>query len=56
MNDLDPLNVSILWSCTACPAGGNFIDDGQGRADHQARFGHLPAPGRPLAPVMAVGE
>ena len=56
MNDLDPLNVSILWSCTACPAGGNFIDDGQGRADHQARFGHQPAPGRPLCPVMAVGE
>jgi hypothetical protein len=42
----------VLWSCLGCPSGGQFVNDRQGRADHRARFGHLPAPGRPLAPVM----
>jgi hypothetical protein len=56
LNWADKSTATILWSCLACSGGGQFIDDGQGRADHQARFGHLPAPGRPLAPVMAVGE
>ena len=47
----------ILWSCLApgC-AGGNYLADGQGRADHAAAFGHQPQPGRPLTPVAAVGE
>ena len=49
--------VSMLWSCTVpgCQ-GGQFIEDSQGRADHEARFGHPPVAGRPLAPVMGVGE
>jgi hypothetical protein len=50
------MSVPILWSCTApgCP-GGNWINDPQGQADHAARFGHQPIPGRPLCPVAAVG-
>jgi hypothetical protein len=42
----------LLWSCVACQSGGQFIDDLRGRADHQARFGHQPAPGRPLCPLL----
>jgi hypothetical protein len=40
----------ILWTCTfaACPSG-RFINDGQGRADHQSSYGHAPVPGRALA-------
>jgi hypothetical protein len=41
----------VLRACLACD-GGQFIDDAQGRAAHQARFGHRPVAGRPLAPVM----
>jgi Cro/C1-type HTH DNA-binding domain len=29
-----------------------LVTDKPGRADHQARFGHPPAPGRPLAPLL----
>jgi hypothetical protein len=43
---------TVLWSCLGCDGGGQFIDDAQGRADHRARFGHRPAPGRPLAPLL----
>jgi hypothetical protein len=50
-----PVPVPVLWSCLACPTGGNFISDDQGRADHQARFGHQPQPGRPLCVLAAVG-
>jgi hypothetical protein len=51
-----PPGVPILWSCiaTGC-AGGNFINDQQGQADHQAAFGHWPVAGRPLCVVAAVG-
>ena len=42
----------VLWSCLACHGGGQFLDDAIGRAAHQARFGHPPAPGRPLAPLL----
>ena len=41
----------VLWSCLACD-GGQFINDPQGRADHRTRFGHRPAPSRPLAPLL----
>jgi hypothetical protein len=46
----------VLWSCTAtgCP-GGNYLNDQQGQADHQAAYGHQPVAGRPLCPVAAVG-
>jgi hypothetical protein len=50
-----PYAVPVLWSCLACPTGGNFIDDDLGRGDHRARFGHEPRPGRPLCPIAAVG-
>jgi len=42
----------VLWSCaaTGCPSG-NYINDPQGWADHQAATGHRPMPGRPLCPV-----
>jgi hypothetical protein len=46
--------VTVLWSCLACSGGGQFINDGQGRADHQARFGHPPVAGRPLAPLFGL--
>jgi hypothetical protein len=48
--------TSILRACLACSGGGQFIDDDQGRADHQARFGHQPVAGRPLCPLAAVGS
>jgi hypothetical protein len=46
----------VLWACTVpgC-GGGQFINDQQGQADHAARFGHWPIPGRPLCVVAAVG-
>jgi hypothetical protein len=44
----------VLWSCLACHGGGQFLNDTQGRADHQARFGHRPVAGRPLAPLMGL--
>ena len=49
-------NVPVLWACTVpgCP-GRQYIDDPQGQADHAARFGHWPIPGRPLCVVAAVG-
>jgi hypothetical protein len=39
----------ILWSCKApgCPTG-RFINDGQGRDDHEAATGHAPEPGKAL--------
>jgi hypothetical protein len=48
--------ATVLWSCTVtgCPAG-NYLDDPQGHADHQAVYGHSPVAGRPLCPVAAVG-
>jgi hypothetical protein len=46
------MGVTILWSCLACNGGGQFLDDDQGRDDHAARFGHRPAPGRPLCPLL----
>jgi hypothetical protein len=42
----------VLWSCLACDGGGQFINGPRGRADHSERFGHRPAPGRPLAPLL----
>jgi hypothetical protein len=44
----------VLWSCLACSGGGQFLNDLQGRADHQRRFGHRPVAGRPLAPLMGL--
>jgi hypothetical protein len=52
--DQTAATVPVLWSCLACSGGGQFISDAQGRADHQARFGHRPVAGRPLAPLMGL--
>jgi hypothetical protein len=47
------MGMTILWSCLACNGGGGqFLDDDQGRADHQAATGHWPRPGRALCPIL----
>jgi hypothetical protein len=44
-----PMSSLILWSCTAAGCtSGKFLNDAQGRADHQTAYGHAPVPGRPL--------
>jgi hypothetical protein len=45
---------TVLRACLACASGGQYLDDPQGRADHRRRFGHLPRPGRPLAPLLGL--
>jgi hypothetical protein len=53
-----PPGITVLRCCLACGGQlpGQYLDDDQGRADHQAAAGHVPVPGRPLCPVMGVGE
>jgi hypothetical protein len=54
--DVDGLVVPIIRACAVpgCTVG-QYIDP-LGEADHQAAAGHVPVPGRPLCPVMGVGE
>jgi hypothetical protein len=53
--DVDGRVIPILRACTepGCIVG-QYLDPA-GEADHQARAGHWPAPGRPLCPLLAVG-
>jgi hypothetical protein len=53
--DPDGRAVPIVRAC-AVPGCviGRYLDPA-GEADHQARAGHWPAPGRPLCPLLAVG-
>jgi hypothetical protein len=48
----------ILRECLACGGQppGQYLDDAQGRVDHQAEAGHAPKAGRSLCPVAAVGQ
>jgi hypothetical protein len=39
----------VVWSCAAAGCSSpRFLNDPQGRSDHQTAYGHAPVPGRPL--------